>query len=237
AALRAMDGLDQRKEQMRDARGIHWLTDFVDDTRYAIRSLRRTFALTTFIVVTLALGIGMATASFSMIDGLIFHPYPVPRPGRVVDLVSTTRDTGYDAFSYREYLDIRHTATSYEGVVANTSILPVGFSAEPGTTPRVRGALLVPGNFFRVLGVEPPIGRGFHDAEDETAARDAVTVLGLDFWKHEFGGDPSIVGRTVRLNGTDFTVIGVAPESFQGMLLFQRPDLYVPLSMVTAFST
>src|SRR5205814_9534543 len=79
-ALRAMDGLDQRKEQMRDARGIHWLTDFVDDTRYAMRSLRRTFGLTVFVIVTLALGIGMSTASFSMVDGLILRPYPVPNP-------------------------------------------------------------------------------------------------------------------------------------------------------------
>ena len=237
AALRAMDGLEQRKEEIRDARRIHWLTDFLDDTRYAIRSLRRTAGLTAFIIVTLALGVGMSTASFSMIDGLVFRPYPVPQPGRIVDIVSTTRDNGYDAFSYREYLDIRRTTTRYDGVVANTSILPVGFSAEPGATARVRGAMLVSGNFFRVLGVEPQVGRGFRDDEDETAGRDAVVVLGPDFWKHEFGGDPSAVGRTVRLNGTDFTVIGVAPESFPGMLLFQRPDLYVPLSMATQFAT
>src|SRR5207248_5983119 len=88
AALRAMDGLDQRKEQMRDARRIRWLTDFVDDTRYGFRSLRRTFGLTAFIAVTLALGIGMSTASFSMVDGLILRPYPVPHPGNIVSVVS-----------------------------------------------------------------------------------------------------------------------------------------------------
>src|SRR5438477_11802806 len=75
AALRAMDGLDQRKEQMRDARRIHWLTDFVDDTRYAIRSLLRSSGLTAFVAVTLALGIGTSTAGFSMVDGLILRPY------------------------------------------------------------------------------------------------------------------------------------------------------------------
>ena len=96
AALRAMDGLDQRKEEMRDARRIHWLTDCVDDTRYAIRSLRRTVGLTAFVAVTLALGIGMSTASFSMVDGLILRPYPVPHPGNIVSLVSTTRDNGFD---------------------------------------------------------------------------------------------------------------------------------------------
>src|SRR5256885_7712073 len=116
AALRAIDGLDQRKEEMRDARRIHWLTDFVDDTRYAIRSLRRTFGLTAFVAVTLALGIGMSTASFSMVDGLILRPYPVPHPGNIVNLVSTTRDNGFNDFSYREFLDIRAAAKSYDNV-------------------------------------------------------------------------------------------------------------------------
>ena len=237
AALRAMDGLDLRREQIRDARRIHWLTDFVDDVRYALRSLRRTPGLTAFVVLSLALGIGMSTASFSMVDGLIFRPYPVPRPVDIVDIVSTTRDNAFDAFSYREYLDIRRGTKSYDDVVASTGLLPVGFSAEPGATPRVRAGMLVSGNYFRTLGVEPPIGRPFRDDEDEVAGRNAVVVLGPDFWKHEFGGNPSAVGRTVRLNGTDFTVIGIAPESFPGMLLFQRPDFYVPLTMVTAFAT
>src|SRR5437870_2723374 len=134
AALRAMDGLEQRKEEMRDARRIHWLTDFVDDTRYAIRSLRRTFGLTAFIAITLALGIGMSAAAFSMVDGLILRPYPVPHSSSVVTLVSTTRDNGFDDFSYREYLDIRRGTTSYDGVIANSAMQAVGFSAEPGAT-------------------------------------------------------------------------------------------------------
>jgi predicted permease len=237
AALRAMDGLDQRKEEIRDARRIHWLTDFVDDTRYAIRNLRRTAGLTAFVAVTLALGIGMSTASFSMVDGLIFRPYPVPHPGNIVDLVSTTRDNGFDAFSYREFLDIRAGARSYDDVIANTGVQGVGFTADPAATPRVKAGMLVSGNFFRMLGVEPRLGRAFRDDEDQFAGRDAVMVLGPDFWKHEFGGDPSVVGRTVRLNGTDFAIIGVAPESFTGLLLFQRPDFYVPLAMARTFAT
>src|ERR1700737_2808396 len=87
AAMRAMDGLEQRKEEMRDMRRIHWLTDFLDDARYAMRSLRRTPGLTALVVITLALGIGMTTTPFSMVDALIFRPYPVPHPGRIVNLV------------------------------------------------------------------------------------------------------------------------------------------------------
>jgi predicted permease len=237
AAIRAMDGLEQRKEEMRDMRRIHWLTDFVDDAYYAIRNLRRTSGLTAFVVITLALGIGMSAAVFSMLDGLIFRPYPVPHPGSVVTLVGTSRDNSFDDFSYREYLDIRRGTKSYDGAIANGALQGVGFSAEPGATPRVKAGMLVSGNYFRVLHVEPQLGRGFRDEEDETAGRDAMVVLGPDFWKHEFASDPSVVGRLVRLNGTDFTVIGVAPDTFPGMEIFLRPDFYMPLAMARVFST
>jgi len=237
AAMRAMDGLEQRKEEMRDLRRIHWLTDFVDDVRYAIRSLGRTSGLTVFVVITLALGIGMTSAPFSMVDALIFRPYPVPHPSDVVTLVSTTHDSSFDGFSDREYLDIRGKTESYDGVIANSDIGAVGFSGEPGATPRVKGGMMVSGNYFHVLGVEPQLGRGFREDEDQVPGRDAVVVLGPDFWKHEFASDPAVVGRTIRLNGTDFTVIGVAPETFPGMQIWWHPDFYMPLAMAGMFST
>jgi putative ABC transport system permease protein len=236
-ALRAMGGLDQKKEEMRDAWHIHWLTDFVDDVRYAFRSLRRTPALTGLIVVTIAVGIGMTATPFSMLDALIFRPYPVPRPGDVVTLVGRSRDNAFEPFSYREYLDLRDRTKSYDGVVANAPVQAVGFSAEPEATPRIKGGMMVSGNYFRVLGVEPRIGRGFRNDEDVVPGRDAVVVLGPNLWKQEFASAASVVGRTIRLNGTDFTVIGVAPESFPGMQNFWRPDFYIPLAMARTFST
>ena len=172
-----MGGLEQRREEMRDMRRIHLLTDFLDDVRYAIRSLRRTPGLTAFVVVTLALGIGMTATPFSMLDALVFRPYPVPHPGDVVTLVSTSREKSIDSFSYREYLDIRDHTKSYEGVTANASPEGVGFSAERGATPQVRAGLLVSGNYFRVLGVEPRLGRGFRDDEDKVPGRDAVAPV------------------------------------------------------------
>ncbi len=237
AAMRAMDGLEQRKEQMRDTRRLHWLTDFFDDARYAIRSLRRTSGHTVFVVLTLALGIGMTSGTFSMVDALIFRPYPVPHPSGVLTLVSTTHDSSFDDFSYREYLDIRGKTKSYDGVIANASMEAVGFSAEPAATPRIKGGMMVSGNYFHVLGVEPQLGRGFREDEDQVPGRDAVVVLGPDFWKHEFASDPSVLGRTIRLNSTEFTVIGVAPETFPGMLIFGHPDFYMPLAMAQVFST
>jgi predicted permease len=140
-------------------------------------------------------------------------------------------------FSYREYLDIRDKTKSYDGVIAYAEMQAVGFSSEPSATPRVKGGMMVSGNFFRVLGVEPRLGRGFREDEDQVPGRDAVVVLGPDFWHHEFAGDPTVVGRTVRLNGTPFTVIGVAPDSFPGLLTFGHPDFYMPLAMARTFST
>jgi macrolide transport system ATP-binding/permease protein len=188
-------------------------------------------------VITLALGIGMTSGTFSMLDGLIFRPYPVPHPSDVVTLVSTTHDSSFDDFSYREYLDIRDKTTSYDGVIANADMEAVGFSAEPGETPRIKGGIMVSGNYFRALGVEPRLGRGFREDEDQVPGRDAVVVLGPEFWRREFASDPSVLGRAVRLNGAEFTVIGVAPDTFPGMLTFARPDFYVPLAMARVFTT
>jgi predicted permease len=236
-ALRAMGGLDQRKEEIRDARRVHWLTDFVDDVRYAVRSLRRVPGLTAFVVLTIALGIGMAAGTFSMVDALIFRPYPVPHSGRIVTLSGTTRDSRFEPFSYLEYVDLRGRTRSYDGLVANLDMQAVAFAAEPGATPRVRGGILVSGNYFRVLGVEPRIGRGFRDDEDRVPGRDAVVVLGAAFWRREFAADNAVVGRTVVLNGRRFTVVGVAPKTFPGMGTFSHPDFYVPLAMAPIFST
>jgi predicted permease len=236
AAMRAMDGLEQQKERVRDARRIHWLTDFLDDAGFAIRSLRRTPGLTAFVILTLALGIGMTSTPFSMVDALIFRPYPVPHPTGIVTLVGTTHDSSFDNFSYREYLDIRDHTASYDGVIANADLAPVAFSPEPGATPRVKSGMMVSGNYFQVLGVHPQVGRAFRPDEDQAPGRDAVVMLGPDVWKHEFAGDPSVVGKTIRLNGADFAVIGVVPETFPGMQIFFRPDFYMPLAMASVFS-
>ncbi len=167
-----------------------------------------------------------------------FQALPCSGSGqREVTLVSTTHDSNFDAFSYREYLDICPKTNSYAGVIAYADMQPVGFTAEPATTPRIKGGMLVSGNYFPVLGVEPRLGRGFCEDEDQEPGRDAVVVLGPDFWNHEFASDPAILGKTVRLDGTEFTVIGVAPDSFPGLLIFGHPDFYVPLAMARVFST
>ena len=236
-AMLKFGGVEAMKQDYRAKRGLPFVENFVQDVRFALRSLRRTPGLTAFVVITLALGIGMTSATFSMVDALIFRPYPVPHPSGVVTLVSTTHDSPFDDFSYREYLDIRDKTKSYDGVIANADMEAVGFSAQPGTTPRIKGGIMVSGNYFQVLGVEPWLGRGFREDEDQVPGRNPVVVLGPDFWRHEFASDPSVLGKTILLNGTKFTVIGVAPDTFPGMLTFGYPDLYVPLAMAPVFTT
>ncbi len=236
-ALVKFGGVEAVKEDYRAVRGLLLIENLVQDVRFALRSLRRTAGLTAFVVITLALGIGMTSATFSMVDALIFRPYPVPHPGSVVTLVSTTHDSPFDDFSYREYLDIRGKTKSYDGVIAAADMEAVGFSAEPGTMPRIKGGMMVSGNFFHVLGVEPRLGRGFREDEDQVPGRNPVVVLGPDFWRHEFASDQSVLGKTILLNGTKFTVIGVAPDSFPGLLIFGHPDFYMPLAMAQVFST
>jgi macrolide transport system ATP-binding/permease protein len=236
-AMLKFGGVEATKEDYRAERGLLLIENLLQDLRFAVRSLRRTSGLTTFVVITLALGIGMTSAIFSLLDPVIFKPYPVPNPGRVVTLVSTTHESSYDNFSYREYADIRDKTKSYEGVIANVDMEAVGFNLEPGTTPRVRGGMMVSGNYFQVLGVQPRLGRGFRPEEDQVPGRDAVVVLGPDFWKHEFGSDPSVLGRKVHLNGREFTVIGVSQESFPGMEVWGHPDFYMPLAMAPVFAT
>src|SRR5258708_11996116 len=112
----------------------------------------------------------------------------------------------------------------------------VAFSAEPAATPRIKGGVIVLSNLFHVFGGEARVGRGFREGEDQVPGRNAVGVLGPNFWKHEFASDPGVLGRTIRLNGTEFTVIGVAPETFPGMQIFEHPDFYMPLAMARVFS-
>jgi hypothetical protein len=166
-AMLKFGGVEAVKEEYRAERGLLFIENLLQDARYAVRSLLRTPGLTVFVIITLALGIGITSSIFSMLDALIFRPYPIPHPSSVVTLVSTTHDTSFEPFSYREYLDIRGKTKSYDGVIAEKDMEAVGFSEEPGATPRVKGGMMVSGNYFQVLGVQPRLGRAFREDEDQ----------------------------------------------------------------------
>ena len=200
--------------------------------RHAFRILRRDASFTVVAIVSLALGIGATTAIFSFADSMLLRPLPVREPSRIVTInTAVSAPFGQNPpISYPDYVDLRDRNTSFDGLVA-ASYTSFGFSPNNTTLPRVKSGLIVSGNFFRVLGVEPALGRGFRSEEDRVEGRDAVAVLGHDFWVGQFGARRSVVGSHIRLNGIEFTVIGVAPAQFTGIDTVMRPQIFVPIAM------
>jgi predicted permease len=220
----------QAAEAQRDQRGLLWLEDLVRDLRYAGRMLARSPGFTVVSVVSLAIGIGANCAVFSFADTLLLRPLDVPHAGSLltVGLTGSPRDSL--VASYREYIDVRDQSRSFAGL-AGTAKSTAAFSTERGATPTVALGMLVSGNFFEVIGVEPELGRSFRPDEDQVPGRNAVVILGHDFWERQFGADPAVVGRTVLLNQIEFTVIGVMPPGFTGLDRYVRYQYYAPIMM------
>jgi macrolide transport system ATP-binding/permease protein len=200
--------------------------------KHAFRVLGKDPGFTAIAVFSLAIGIGATSAMFSFADALLLRPLPVMKPDGVVDVINA----GSAAFgtnttvSYPDYADLRDRNRSFDGLVA-AAYGQFGYAPNAQTQSRMKFGLFVSGNLFRVLGVEPTLGRGFRADEDQAEGRDAVVVLGHDFWVSEFNASPSALGAHIRLSGVEYTVIGVAPEHFTGIDQFLRPALFIPLAM------
>ena len=235
ASRRDFGNVLSAKERTRAAWGWMWLEVLVQDFRYAIRVMRKSPGFTFVAVLSLALGIGVNSAMFSLADALLFRPLSVSRPSDVVTVSSKTPGNSSGPISYRDYVDFRDRSKTFAGLVAFKNET-VGFGAESRDLPQMRMGMVVSGNFFQAMGVEPALGRAFRPDEDQVQGRDAVVVLGHDFWENQLGADRSIVGRKVRLDGIEFTVIGVAPERFTGMDQYFRPALFVPMAMAPRLS-
>jgi len=211
-----------------------WLEHLWQDLRYGFRALARAPAFTIIAVLSLAIGVGANCAIFSFADALLLRPLPVARPGEVMTVGSTVNLEAFGvsglASSYRDYVDIRDRAKSYQGLVAY-SYVTAGFASRPGAIPSLKLGVLASGNMFRVMGIEPALGRTFGDEEDRVPGRDAVVVLGHGLWEQQFGSDATVLGRRVDIDGHPFTVIGVAPSEFTGLNQYVRADFFVPLMM------
>src|SRR3954471_14688114 len=202
------------------------------DLRYGVRMLAASPGFTIVAVLSLAIGIGANCAIFSFADALVLRPLPVPRPGEVYTVGSTTAVEAFGASSivssYPDYVDIRDRSHSFDGLAAITQVT-AGFATERAATPKLKMGMLASGNLFTVMRVEPALGRAFRPEEDQVAGRDAVVVLGHALWQQEFASDPGVLGRTMLLDGHEFTVIGVAPEEFTGLDQYVRSDFFVPI--------
>lgn len=209
----------------------------LNDVKYAVKMLAKNPAFTAVAVCSLAIGIGANSAIFSFADALLLRPLPVRQPSGVVTVnPGSAAFGGNSTASYLDYLDFRDRSRSFHGLIA-FQYGQFGYAPNPSVVPEMQVGVFVSGNFFHVLGVEPNIGRGFHASEDEVAGRDRVAVLSHDFWLAHFNGATSAIGSKVRLNGIEFTIVGVTPAAFTGIDQFVKPGLFVPIAMSPALSS
>jgi predicted permease len=199
------------------------------DLRYGARVLVKHPTFTLVAVLSLAVGIGANTAVFSVAKSLLFPALPFADAARLVDVHdNSAHHRGPLSVSYPAYRTFRDENQVFESLLC-WGRLPVSLDAGGGAEQAF--GIIVSGNYFDVLGVRPARGRFFAPEEDATPGAHAVAVVSHRFWRRRFGGDGGIVGREVRLNGTQFTVIGVAPEKFTSTIPLFAPDVYVPLMM------
>ena len=206
-ALLSSGGMTQAAEAVRDQRGLPWVEGIVADTRYAFRALRHSPAFALIVILTLALGIGANTAIFSVVRGVLLKPLPHREGHRLVYLRQSTDGPGGASlsFSVPEVRDFRNGAPSLGGIAEFSEWSLVHQSDEGAVRLRVG---LVTGNYFEVMGLSPILGRLTQPADDGPSAP-PVMVLTHDFWMRRFGGDSSIIGRQLRMDGKPVTVIGV----------------------------
>ncbi|HKS07267.1 MAG TPA: ABC transporter permease [Gemmatimonadaceae bacterium] len=227
-AKMAFGGVDRYTEEARDAWPLRFAQRLGADLRFAVRSLMHAPSFTIAAVMALAIGMGANATIFSAIDSVAFRPLAVRDPDQLVALYGSQGEANLLVFSYPSYKDIERGATAFSGLVAFTDG-PVGVSADiAGDRPVAMWAYHTSENYFSMLGVEPALGK-FFGAGDLYAP---VVVLSDALWNSRFGRDRSVIGRTLRINGNPFTIIGVAPAQFTGTRLFTYdPALWIPVGM------
>jgi putative ABC transport system permease protein len=224
-------GLDQVKEECREARGVHLMETLLQDVHYALRTLRKAPGFTCVALLTLGLGIGVNTAIFSVVDGVLLRPLPYEDSSRLIALNETTPKVGTVSVSYPDFLDWREQSRAFSEMAA---VCAVGFNLAGVNQPENISGEAVSPNFLSMLGVRPFLGRDF-DASEGKAGAAPVVLLSYQLWQSKFGGENSALGRIISLDGRGFTIIGVLPADFRstdkadviepiGVWLTNRPD-------------
>lgn len=214
AARRKFGGVEQTKEAWRDQRWLPQVDQWWRDLRFAARSLGRSPGLVMFAVLSLALGIGANTAIFTMLRTLVLQPLPYPEPWGLVKLWETAvmqGETGWGSVSVPNLRDWREQNQVFEQM-AGFTVEGVNLTHSSGAMRLVAGQ--VEAAVFPIMRVPPLLGRTFLP-EENTAGKDRVVVLGHHLWQENFGADPGIVGRTLKINGAEHVVLGVMPPGFR----------------------
>ncbi len=232
-ALLELGGIEQRKEECRDARGVRWIEEFLQDIRFGARLMRKTPLFSAVVILAIALGIGANTALFSLFNSVILRALPVQHPEQLVVLsVQNERTGNMTSFSYPMYRELRDKNSVFSGMLAQAGAEMNATFA--GKSEKAKGEL-VSGNYFETLGVQPWRGRLFSQADDRQPGAHPVAVLSYEYWQRRFGGDPGIVDKSLILNGRAMTIIGITPPGFYGTDLSEGTDIRVPMMMATVF--
>ena len=220
-------GLDQVKEECRDARGVQLLETLLQDVRYGLRMLRQKPTFTLVAVPTLALGVGANTAIFSIVNAVLLRALPFPEPGRLVRIYFNNPGTGLHGvlYSVPELEDLRRSGVFEYVTGAERGSIDLTGGAEVQRLEMVTAN----SNYFSMLGVTPQIGRLF-GPQDDTPGFAPSAVISDSLWRHKFGGDPNIVGRTIRLDNDPYEIVGVLPPGFRHPGRSQSHDVEVWLA-------
>jgi hypothetical protein len=236
AAQRAFGNVELVKEDSRGAWLYRWAADLRSDIRFGVRMLLKNRAFSAIAVLSLALGFGLNTTIFTVVNAILLNPLPVRDAARLVqldtvDVKTKVTQTNFAkmGLSFPNFQDYRRQNEVFTDLVAWLA-LPVTWSG--GAEPKQVQAYLVSANYFDVLGLVPATGRYFLPDEDTKTNSNTVAVISYALWAGKFGSDPATVGRTMILNATPYTVIGVAPRGFKGTVsLANSEQVWIPTSM------
>src|ERR1700730_7762080 len=219
----AFGGLEQTKEDCRQARGTHLIETTVQDLRYALRTLRKSPGFTTVAVLTLALGIGANTTILGLVDSALLRALPFRQPERLVHVWTTDGSGETHTPSPQEFLALQKNSTAFEQVTG-AGWADFFYGSDPSIWQNLSG-FLVTSNWLPTLGIQPILGRNFFD-EEQIAGHDAVVILSYDCWRNLFHGDPHILGKQIAVNRRTVTIVGVLPQSLG---LYYQIDMFAPL--------
>jgi predicted permease len=232
AARLALGGVDQTRELHRHTRSFAGLEDLRRDLRHAVRAWRAAPGTTAASILTLALGVGVAAAMFSIVDVVLFRPLAVADPDRLVRLHTRSEgDAALGGFSLPLLRDVASRSSLADRVAGFDTGLAVHMTVGAGQAERTSAAV-VTGDFFPVLGARPLAGRLIGPDDDRAPGGHPVAVLSEAFWNRRFAADPAVLGSVLRINTTPFTIIGIAPRGFHGADVEDAPDLWLPVSMI-----
>jgi predicted permease len=240
AALKGMNGLAQRRDECRDARRVRVVEDLLQDLGYAVRVLGRSRGFTAVAVLSLGLGIGANTVIFSVIDALLLRELPVKQPGELVtfrwDDGSSGPATSFLEFAYPAFAEFSKSPTVFSSVagswIIGRSNIRIGGPAEAVDAAPVAVAL-VSGNYFDTLGVRAALGRAITVDDDRSPGAHPVIVISDRYWEQRLARTPDVVGRTLTLAETTYTILGVAPPAFSGEWVGTPADLWIPYAMAS----